>query len=257
MARAPLSPVIGPLATSHRRRLRRLRSLVVVCGMALLAVLGLSTLGGCYYNVTKVPAPPETRSAAAPAGSAPYIIQVADQLGVKFYQNPDLNEEVIVRPDGKISLQLVGDLQAAGVEPAALAARIEDAYRSELAVPRATVLVRELGARVYVGGEVKNPGAVTLTANLTLVEAIQEAGGFLETAHLSQVVLIRRDAGGQPLGYAIDVRPVIGGITPSEDVPLQPFDVAFVPRSKIADVDLFVKQYVRDLLPFSFALPIF
>ena len=110
---------------------------------------------------------------------------------------------------------------------------------------------------MYVGGEVSKPGAVPLTANLTLVQAIQEAGGFLETAHLSQVVLIRRAADGQPSGYAVDVRPVIGGTAPGEDVPLQPFDVAFVPRSKIADVDLFVKQYIRDVLPFAFALPIF
>ena len=87
--------------------------------------------------------------------------------------------------------------------------------------------------------------------------AIEEAGGFLETAHLSQVVLIRRDASGQPVGYALDVRPVIGGTNPSEDVPLQPFDVAFVPRSKIADVNLFVKQWIRDNLPVPVAIPVF
>jgi polysaccharide biosynthesis/export protein len=207
------------------------------------------TLGGCYYNVTKVPAPPQTRSAAAPAVPSPYLIQVADHLAVKFYQNPDLNEEVIVRPDGKISLQLIGDVQAAGIEPAVLAANIENGYRSELSVPRVSVLVRELGGRVYVGGEVGKPGVVPLTANLTLVQAVQEAGGFLETAHLSQVVLIRRDANGQPVGYALDVRPVIGGIEPAEDIPLQPFDVAYVPRSKIADVNLWVKQYIKDNLP--------
>jgi protein involved in polysaccharide export with SLBB domain len=221
------------------------------------AMLCALALGGCYYKVTTDPVPGPARSAAAPPAAAPYLIQVADHLAVKFYQNPDLNEEVIVRPDGKISLQLIGDVQAAGVEPAALAANIESGYRSELSVPRVSVLVRELGGRVYVGGEVGKPGVVPLTANLTLVQAVQEAGGFLETAHLSQVVLIRRDANGQPVGYALDVRPVIGGTKPAEDVPLQPYDVAFVPRSKIADVNLFVKQYIRDNMPVPIGIPLF
>jgi protein involved in polysaccharide export with SLBB domain len=214
-----------------------------------LVLASVLALGGCYYNVTTHPAPPATRMAMAPAGAQPYVIQIADHLAVKFYQNPDLNEEVIVRPDGKISLQLIGDVQAAGVEPAALAATIDDAYHSELSTPRVSVMVRELGARVYVGGEVGKPGIVPLTANLTLIEAVQAAGGFLPTAHLSQVVLIRRDGNGQPVGYAVDVRPVIGGIQPDQDVPLQPFDIAFVPPSKIADVNLWVAQYIKNNLP--------
>jgi len=216
--------------------------------MILLAAL-LMGLTGCYYKVTTDPAPQASRSMAAAPRPAPYTIQVADHLGIKFYQNTDLNEEVIVRPDGKISLQLIGDVQAAGREPAALAAEIESAYRTELSTPRVSVLVRELGAHVYVGGEVNHPGVVPLTANLTLVQAIQEAGGFQDTAHLSQVVLIRRGTDGQPVGYAVDVRPVIGGLNPNQDVPLEPFDIAFVPKSKVADVNLWVKQYIRDNLP--------
>lgn len=234
-------------------------SLTARLGAMLLAAIPVLGLGGCYYTVTDVPLPAADRSAAAAPGPAPYLIQVADHLAVKFYQNPDLNEEVIVRPDGKISLQLIGDVQAAGVEPAVLAANIENAYRSELSAPHASVLVREIGARVYVGGEVGKPGVVLLTANLTLVQAVQEAGGFLPTAHLKQVVLIRRDVNGQPVGHAVDVRPVIGGIKPDEDVPLQPYDIAFVPTSKIADMNLFVKQYIREMLPITpgFGLPIF
>jgi len=228
-------------------------------GWSPLLFAALGALAGCYYTVTTEPQPPADRSAATAPEPAPYLIQVADHLAVKFYQNPDLNEELIVRPDGKISLQLIGDIQAAGVAPAALAANIENAYRAELSAPHVSVLVRELGGRVYVGGEVGKPGVVPLTANLTLVQAVQEAGGFLPTAHLSQVVLIRRDASGGPIGHAVDVRPVIGGMKPDEDVPLQPFDIAFVPTSKIANVDLWVKQYIRDVLPIQpgFALPAF
>lgn len=230
-----------------RRRLPRL--------LALLATLG--ALSGCYYVVTTDSLPAADRAAAAPKTRVPYRIHVGDHLGVRFYQNPELNEDVLVRPDGMISLNLVGDLQAADVEPAQLAARIDEAYKLELTTPRATVLVRELGGRVYVGGEVNKPGIIPLTDRLTLIAAVEAAGGFRDTAHLSQVVLIRRDATGEPVGYAVDVRPVIGGLEPGLDVPLQAYDVAYVPRSKIADLNLFVRQYIRDMLPIDFALPIF
>lgn len=226
-------------------------------GAALLGAFCAVVLGGCYYNVTKTPPPDAARSAVTQPAPQPYTIRAGDHLAVKFYQNPDLNEEVLVRPDGKISLQLLGDVQAAGVEPAALATQLQDAYVSELATPRIVVLVRELGGRVYVGGEVGKPGVVPLTANLTLIQAIQEAGGFLPTAHLSQVVLVRRDANGHPVGYAVDVRPTMGGIDPGQDVPLEPYDIAFVPRSKVADVNLFVEQFIRKNLPIDFAIPIF
>jgi protein involved in polysaccharide export with SLBB domain len=178
------------------------------------------------------------------------VLQVGDLIAIKFYQNPDLNEDVVVRPDGKISLQLIGDVTAAGREPAALAADLEQAYLRELARPRISVIVREPRAhRVWVGGEVGKQGVVPLSGGLTLFQAIQEAGGFLTTAHRKQIILIRKGPDARPVGYAMDVRPVASGERPDEDVFLQPCDVVFVPMSKIANVNLFVKQYIRDLLP--------
>ena len=81
---------------------------------------------------------------------------------------------------------------------------------------------------------------------------------FADELEFAQV-LIRRGADGRPVGHAIDIRPVIGGTDPGQDVPLQPFDIAFVPRSKVADVGLFVQQYIRDLLPIQpgLAIPVF
>jgi len=220
------------------------------------ALLVLAALSGCY-EITTTPLPDAERAAAAPKQPPPYVVQIGDLLGVKFYQHTELDEEVRVRPDGKISLQLIGDMQAAGLQPEALADAINTVYRSELTNPRATVLVREMGAKVWVGGEVAKPGAFPLTGNLTLFGAIQEAGTFGKAAHLKQVVLIRREADGQRHGFAVDVRPTAGGMDPGTDVPLQPFDIVWVPRSKIADINLFVEQYIRNNLPIDFALPIF
>ncbi len=231
---------------AHRIPVTRRRRGYVTAAILLACTAGL---GGCYYTVTTQPPPAEARLSAGQPPPAAYRIRPGDLLAVKFYQNKDLDEDVVVRSDGKISLQLIGDVPAAGMEPSQLARSIQDAYRSELAKPRVAVLVRKPSSRVYVGGEVGKPGAVTLTDRLTLVQAIQAAGGFLPTAHLSQVVLIRRDPTGQPVGYAVDTRPIIGGLDPADDVPLQASDIAFVPRSKIADVNLFVKQYIEDNLP--------
>ncbi|MFO0985731.1 MAG: polysaccharide biosynthesis/export family protein, partial [Planctomycetota bacterium] len=136
-------------------------------GRGVAALLTVAALGGCY-PITTTPLPDAERVAAAPKEPPPYVIQVGDQLAVRFYQHKELNELARVRPDGKISLELVGDVQAAGVQPEALAEHINEIYRSELTNPRATVVVREMGAKVWVGGEVAKPGAFPLTADLTL-----------------------------------------------------------------------------------------
>jgi len=81
---------------------------------------------------------------------------------------------------------------------------------------------------------------------MTLYQALQRAGGLLETAHRKQIILIRKDPDGRPVGHVIDIRPIQSGKNPSADLPVRPLDIVFVPRSKIAQVDLFVKQYIRD-----------
>ena len=189
----------------------------------------------------------------------PYVLQTGDTIGVQFYNNADLNEELVVRPDGKVSLQLIGEVVAAGLTPEALAAQLEQAYRKELATPRVTVIVRTFsGARVYVGGEVAYQRSIPMVGELTLYQAIQEAGGFLKSAHRKQVVLIRRGEDGKPHGYTVDLRPIQTGENPEQDIPLRPYDVVFVPRSKIGNVDTFVELYIKNVLvPVPIAIPAF
>jgi len=205
--------------------------------------------------------PPAMTLQAAPAEKLPpYALQIGDQLAVRFYFNPELNEDAVIRPDGMISLQLIGDVLALGSTPEALASAITERYRGELANPKVTVIVRQVGSRVYVGGEVGKQGVVPLSAGLTVFQAIQEAGGFLTTAHRTQVILIRRGTDGKMKGYEVDMRPVQDGKDPSLDVPLQAFDVVFVPRSKIAEVNLFVEQYINKnmpQIPFVPTIPVF
>lgn len=223
----------------------------------LIALWGIFVVAGCAARGPAIPlgAPPlatlQTQG-SQPAVRHPYLLQVGDKIAVKFYQNPDLDEEVEVRPDGMISLQLIGDVRAAGVAPAALAARLVQRYKSELAKPKISVIVRQFsGNQVYIGGQVARQGVVPFTANLTLCEAIQWAGGFLPTAKRAQVILIRRQSNGQPVAHQVDVARIESGVDPGDDVPLQPHDIVFVPKTKIAHVNEFVDQYIRKMLPIT------
>jgi polysaccharide export outer membrane protein len=209
-------------------------------------------LAAACATLPKEPALP-TLATPAIVAPGPYLVTAGDQLAIKFYKNPELNEDVIVRPDGMISLQLVDDVPAAGRTPAQLGLDLRQRYAKELADPAISVIVRKtVGDRIYVGGEVGKQGVIHLVGGLTLFQAIQEAGGFAKTAHRKQVILIRRTADGKAIGRSIDIRPVQLGERPEDDVVLAASDVIFVPRSKIANVDVFVQQYIRDALPIQY-----
>jgi len=226
--------------------------------LPLLAVV-LCTLAACSYP--KAPYEPPLPTLANPGTTAPgsYQMLVGDALSIKFYKNPELNEDVVVRSDGMISLQLVGDVPAAGRTPMELSGDLKQRFSSELQDPSISVIVRKpVADRVYVGGEVGKQGFIDLTGGLTVFQAIQASGGFVKTAHRAQVILIRRTPDGKATGRSIDVRPVQEGEHPENDVVLAANDVIFVPRSKIANVDNFVEMYIRELLPVSYIpLPTF
>ncbi len=223
-----------------------------------LSLVLLTAFAACSYP--KAPyTPPLPTLATGQAAPAPYVMLVGDSLSIKFYKNPELNEDVVVRSDGMISLQLVGDVPAAGRTPMDLGTDLKQRFSSELQDPSISVIVRKpIGDRVYVGGEVGKQGFIDLTGGLTLFQAIQASGGFAKTAHRAQVILIRRTPDGKATGRSVDVRPVQEGERPEDDVLLAANDVVFVPRSKIANVDNFVEMYIREVLPVSYIpLPTF
>ncbi len=178
-----------------------------------------------------------------------YRIFPGDQLDVKFFYNPELNDSVLVRPDGKISLQLVNEVQAAGLTPAQLSTQLTQLYAKELKQPAVTVIVRSFTAqRAYVGGEVTNPGLVNFTSGMTVLQAVINAGGFKETAQPADVILIRKGPDNRPVPLRVDLQQAIKGEGQSQDVPLEPYDVVYVPKSWIAEADKFVNQYIEQLL---------
>ena len=186
----------------------------------------------------------------ASASQEGYRIQPGDQLGLDFYMNSEFNDTVTVNPDGKVTLRMVGPIQAAGLTPDQLAVSIDKAYSTELRNPGAVVHVHNMpGRKVYVEGQVSKPGAFPLQPGMTMVQALALAGGVTDSADPQTAVLIRRDACGQPQGSKVDLASAINKPGTGADVVLMPRDIIVVPRSRIANADLWVKQHIRDVLP--------
>lgn len=197
--------------------------------------------------------PPPTPTFTVVQAEGPYRLQVGDVIAVQFYRTPELNQETTVRPDGMITMPLIGEVRAVGFTPAELDAAMARRYVGELSNDEIRTVVRtSVGQRVYVAGEVGKPGVMPLSGRLTLYQAIQQAGGMLKSAHRKEIVLIRQCEGDKPVGRTLDIRPIESGEHPEADVVLCPSDVVFVPRSKIANVNLFVEMYVRNNMPISY-----
>jgi protein involved in polysaccharide export with SLBB domain len=179
-----------------------------------------------------------------------YKIAPGDELDIKFLYNPELNETVIVRPDGMISLLFIDEIKAAGLRPSDLDKQLTDLYSQELRKPVLTVIVRSFTRqRIYVGGEVNTPGLIVLPTGMTTLQAVFQAGGFRETADPAETLVIRKGENAQPIPLRIDLAGVmnVGGGT---DLLLQPDDIVYVPKSAIANANKFIDDYIGGLLMF-------
>lgn len=192
-------------------------------------------------------------STSGAASSANYVIQPNDELSIKFFYNPELNEDVVVRPDGKISLQLVDEIEASGKTPTQLDEELTKLYSVELKRPAITVIMRSFGGQqIFVGGEVGKPQAIILTPQMTPLQAVMNAGGFLDTADQENVMVIRAGEGNQPQTYAVNLDDIDDGSAYADmSFQLHPGDVVYIPKTGIAKADVWMDQHVRRFLLFN------
>lgn len=215
--------------------------------MVIFAFIAALILAGCSsYHAT--------RGVSGETGSIPspkeYRIQPGDLLDVKFFYNPELNEQLTVRSDGKITLQLVNDVTAAGLTPAELTAVLTKAFAPELTNPRVAVIVRtSVLDKVYVDGEVNKAGMVNLTGPTTALQAIAQAGGMRASAKPEEVIVLRRSEERKVAVIRINLQNVLSGTDSTQDIQLKPNDVVFVPRSVIANINAWVDTYIRKNIP--------
>lgn len=219
-------------------------------GLFIIIFIAVFSLVACGQVLTQTK--PIVRTLATEPQKPPeYRIQPGDQLDIRFFYNPQLNESVVVRPDGKISLQLVDEVQAAGLTPAQLDETLTRKYALELKKPAITVIVRSFtGRQVYVGGEVNRPGLINLVTGMTTLQAVITAGGLMETAKPEGALVIRKGKDDEPIPIGVDLNKAMYGEGGGADFQLQPSDIIYVPKTGIAKANKFVNQYIERLLLF-------
>ena len=200
--------------------------------LALLTAL-LGSLPFVAIQAQSTPQPPSRNAsnrAPGPAMKLPadYVIGIEDVLSVVFWREKELSSEVVVRPDGKISLPMLNDVPAAGYTPEQLAEVVEQAATKYVRDPGATVMVKEIRSRkVYVVGEVARPGTFQLANEMNVLQALAEAGGFLEHAKKGDVVVVR-NVNGSEQRFKFNYNDVVRGKNTEQNIKLLPGDTILV-----------------------------
>ena len=180
-----------------------------------------------------------------------YVLYPGDEIEIATPTAAELTRVQKIGPDGRISLPLGGQIVAADRTIAEVEADASAAYASQLRRPLVEITLKAAGPiRVWVGGEVRNPGMIEMVGDLDAYQAVIQAGDYLPTARQNEVALIRRGPGGVRMLRAVDLRPRRG-----EVIALRRGDIIFVPRSTLGEVANFVTLF-RNALPVGFSYAI-
>jgi polysaccharide biosynthesis/export protein len=159
-----------------------------------------------------------------------FVIGNDDRLAINVWKEPDLTRSIPVRSDGKISLPLVGELQATGRTPLQLEGEISTRLKSYITEPEVTVIVEQINSQKFnILGQVAKPGSYPLAAATTVLDAIAAAGGFRDFAKEKNIYILRQSAGGHETRIAFNYKDVIKGKNPEQNIKLEPHDTVVVP----------------------------
>jgi polysaccharide export outer membrane protein len=180
----------------------------------------------------------QTAGSTAPAADATpksatddpnYIIGPQDTLDVSVWKEPELTRTVPVRPDGKISLPLLNDVQAAGLTPSQLMSQITTGLGKYMNSPQVTVIVTAVSSqRIYILGEVSRPGAYVMIPGMTVLQALSNGGGLTQFANRSKIYVLRQENGKQEKHF-FNYKDVLSGKRNDENIPLKSGDTIVVP----------------------------
>lgn len=177
-----------------------------------------------------------TAQAGGPPASGPsvvvpvdYVIGTEDVLGVVFWRDTEMSGDVTVRPDGRITLPLLGEIQAAGLKPDVLKDQVQKAAGKYINDANVTIVVRQINSRkVFITGEVTTPGAYPLIGPRTVMQLIAVAGGLTEYADAKNITIMRTE-GAQTRSFKFNYRDVSKGKGLEQNIPLLPGDTVVVP----------------------------
>lgn len=193
--------------------------------IAVVVGLGLLALGaGAQTSATSAAPPPAMNQDT----SSDYVIGADDTLRITVWKEPDLTETLPVRPDGKISMPLLNDVQAAGLTPLELKDSITEKLKKYITDPRVTVVVTAMNSRrIFVTGEVQHTGPQALLPHMTVLQALAQAG-FTQFANLKGIYILRTENGRQTK-LQFNYKEVVRGNHPDQNIALKPGDTVVVP----------------------------
>jgi len=205
--------------------MRILLSILLLCLLVMPALRGQEAQKASPpANANKTAETPQ-KSVAEPD----YKIGPQDVLRIDVWKEPDFTRTVPVRPDGKVSLPLLNDVQAAGLTPTELASFLKESLKKYLTDPQVTVTMVEVNSRrVYVTGEVAHTGAMPLLPNMTVLQALTSSGGFTQFARIKGIYVLRLEDGKQ-VKHPFNYKEVIKGNKPEDNIQLQSGDIIVVP----------------------------
>jgi protein involved in polysaccharide export with SLBB domain len=220
-----------------------------------LAAAALVLLSGCGPSMTVEPFSPaelaRLQRESTEMERQGYRIEPGDTLLIKYPYHQEMDQEAIVRPDGNITATGVGAVPAVGMTTAELATYLKEKTANRLKNAEVIVSISKYGERgIYVGGEVGRPGMLAYRKGLTPLQAVLAVGGFLPTAQIDSVLLVRQPSGNEPLlARKLDLARIVER-GEAEPFALMPQDIIFVPRTGIANANIWVRQHVTELFPF-------
>lgn len=201
-----------------------IRTLFLLC----LLSHSLAGIGSASDNTTN-PNVAAKDTAASQSVGPDYVIGAQDVLGISVWKEPDLSTSVPVRPDGKISLPLLNDVQAAGLTPLQLADALTEKLKKYISAPQVSVIVTGVNShRIYILGEVARPGAMPLLGDMTVLQAISNAGGLSPFANAKGIYVLRT-VGGAQQRFPFNYKQAIKGGSGDQDIALKTGDTIVVP----------------------------
>jgi polysaccharide export outer membrane protein len=229
---------------------------------SILMAMAFLIIAGCSNPVAHVPEFPASNISATtvvprlPSGQ--YRLIPLDQVSIRFPYHPEQDPKstsIPVQPDGNIVLDGMGPIRAAGLTPEELGKTIAEKTSERLRDPQVVVTVLQYAPRrIFVGGEVRQPGPVEIQDGMTPLQAIFDRGGFTATAQMDSVILIRDAASENPQIGRLDLTQAMeNGV--AERVTLLANDVVYVPMSGIGRADLWVRQHIKELIPWEVFRP--
>jgi polysaccharide export outer membrane protein len=215
----------------QKSRVEILAKPLLHCALLLAA---LTTLAVAQDAAATKPAQPAPTDNPPPASTVvrpdSYVIGAEDVISVYVWKEPDMSKSVPVRPDGMISLPLVGEVKAAGYTPVQLQDVLAAAMKKYVSDPQVTVVVEKIGSLNFnIVGEINHPGYFPLTRRMTVLDAIAMAGGFKDFAKTKKVYVLRTSANGTQQRLPFNYKQVIKGQDQQQNIELQPRDTIVVP----------------------------